>query len=761
MWPDAGAPSKISFSCSLQAPAPSGSQAWKGLVRLRPIGAPGVGTARDSAGSPAEIVLPIEGELPATAELPRGSRWGLSVEIPGFWARQEVLAIAGDGPAALAHRIDLWPLGAVFGTVRMTSPGERLPKSVTLATLSPPPLVDRTELPKQRLSCPVDAKGAFRCELPARTFDLGVSADGFIPQYRWGVAVAAGKTVDLGTVELQRGASVVGWAVADEGKISPDRCIARLLPLVDPSGPGSRIAEKIRSTAPTARVRDDGFIQLTGLAPGSYLLQVEQPGFAPAKAFPVAVWPGAETAIEKPLRLSRALNLELAIDPSLDWLQKPWRVEVLRASDLGAGYDREPVFKGPADRDGHAAAVGLAPGRFRVTVLDSLGNPLWSDSAVDVRSAADARRDISISLVTVRGTLRLCKEPLAGTLWFGGGFGAVRVKMEAGRDGRFHGILPTRARSWRVQVKAAEPDLDTEVKVPVEPDPAGRARLDVSLPDTHLFGRVVDAEGKPVPRAGVDLGTLTNSLTNTCDSKGEFDVRGVEAGRAYMTADARTPEGMSISDTQVLMLSEGSSVGPVELRLRRTKKLHGRVLSPLGPVAGAWIEVAPRRPDFQGIDSVRTDLGGAFDASVPAGTESAIVVVSPPGQALQAFEISATGERSVDVSVNPDGGTVEVAVPYSVREIEDRSLTLWLLQNGLPLPLPILARWVQGHGQSLTDPGFRTYRITDLAPGEYQACLVPYSRLVEAHRSGWADPPGSCASGALAAGGLLRLAPPR
>jgi hypothetical protein len=64
--------------------------------------------------------------------------------------------------------------------------------------------------------------------VPAATFDFVLSAEGFIPQYRWGLKVLAGKTTDLGTVELKRGASVAGWV-----EVEGDRSTPR-------AGPGSR-----------------------------------------------------------------------------------------------------------------------------------------------------------------------------------------------------------------------------------------------------------------------------------------------------------------------------------------------------------------------------------------------------------------------------------------------------------------------------------------------------------------------------------------
>jgi hypothetical protein len=211
----------------------------------------------------------------------------------------------------------------------------------------------------ERLACPVDETHRFSCELPAISADLSLGADGFIPRYRWGATIAAGKTADVGTVELARGASVAGWAVAEEGAVAPGRCTARLVRLVAPGG--GRIGLQIEETAAKAAVQKGGFFQLRGVAPGSYLLAVEQPGFAAARAFPIEVWPGAETVIKQPLVMRRPLTLEFAIEPPLDWLGHPWRVRVVRFSDFSANPEREPRARRCASPPRWPARRALVP----------------------------------------------------------------------------------------------------------------------------------------------------------------------------------------------------------------------------------------------------------------------------------------------------------------------------------------------------------------------------------------------------------------
>jgi hypothetical protein len=79
--------------------------------------------------------------------------------------------------------------------------------------------------------------------------------------------------------------------------------------------------------------------------------------------------------------------------------------------------------------------------------------------------------------------VKLGKDPLTATLWFGGRYGNSAVKMESGRDGKFHGILPHDG-SWIVDVTSTDPNFSTRTKVEVESDGQDRLRAEIDLPAT-------------------------------------------------------------------------------------------------------------------------------------------------------------------------------------------------------------------------------------------------------------------------------------
>jgi hypothetical protein len=708
------------------------------------------------------VLRPVEGKqepinlearlgAPVITELPCSSKWEATPTFPDIWGPR-VSVVAGAAGETAVSLVTLWPLGKISGSLTpATKEEERPPKALSIATLAPRTPAQR-DVPKGVLDCPVDKQRTWQCPpLPAATFDLVLSADGFIPQYRWGIKILPGKTTDLGTVELKRGASVAGWAEVEGGAIATG-CLARLTPLLA-EGSGAQISEKIRSTTHEAPVRKDGFFQLVGVAPGNYSLEIRQPGFAPAVVYPIEVWPRLETFLRAPVTLKRPLQLELAISPALDWLSQPWKVLVFRSSDASASSDS--VYNGAADSQGLVTIPGQAPGRFRVIVADSLGNQLYYHE-VSVTGPADASQSIDLKLLTVRGTITLGKEPLAATLWFGGRHGATAVKMESDRDGKFHGILPNDG-WWVVDVAASDPRFETQTKVKVETDGQDRARADLTLPATRVFGKVVDDSGRPVPAATFDLGTDDEVVSTDTDDSGSFEVRGVASGMAYAAAIRSSAQGTWTSDRVALFIGEDAEVGPLELRMHKNKPLTGTVQSARGPVPGAGVSVIPLRPTMIFGDSARSDLDGSFTAQVPASTEVADVIVSPPGYALRAFAVP-IGEEGVQVlTVSEDGGNLEILFPEKPKDAEKDAISLWIFQNGLPLPTYLLHQWNAGHGMAAITAQGKKLTVPQLSPGEYRACLVAQAAIVPWEATGFTAPLAKCVAGQLSAGGTLQL----
>jgi hypothetical protein len=457
--------------------------------------------------------------------------------------------------------------------------------------------------------------------------------------------------------------------------------------------------------------------------------------------------------VREPVVLKRPIQLEIAISPPRDWLGNPWQVLVFRASDTNASFDHT-VHEGPADLQGLVSIKGQPPGRFSVQVSDKLGNRLASRE-VRVSGPADAYQAIEVDVLTVRGTVKLGKEPLVATLWFGGRHGDPRVQMESDHEGSFHGVLPKDG-WWVVAVDSEEPRLNSRTKIKVTADRQKRAEVDIVLPATHLFGRVLDDQGRPVRSANVNLNTDEDALTAETDGAGNFEFRGLSEGLAQAAAKFSSVQGKWTSDIHAVFVREGTAVGPIELRLRKNKRLSGRVQSSRGSVPGAGLVVLPLPPAPMFGDSTRTELDGSFSAQVPDTAGSVAVIVSPPGYALKAFPLTMS-DAAQDLMVTGEGGSLEVSFPAKSEETEREGFSLWVFQDGLPIPQGELYRWAAGHGHDYVVEGGRKVLVPELAPGQYRVCLAARAVQAQWWASGWTAPLAKCAAGQLTAGGMLRL----
>ncbi len=730
--------SPVEFVLDPRASMPDG---LAGKLTLRPVG-------RD--GEP--IVVDARVGTPARTVVLCSTTWEVTPEFPAVWGPRQTVAASSAGEP-VKSRLALWPMGKIAGSVKLAEKGGRPPGTIRVTTLAPrvrnpPPQPP----PKGQMDCPVDAKGRWTCSLPAATYDLAFTAEGFSPEYRWGLQVLPGKVGEVGAIELKRGASVAGWVAVEEGAIDAGSCRARLTPLLGP-GNGGQIAEKIQRTTVEARVAKDGFFQFGAVPPGTYSLEVRQKGFAPGTVLPIEVYPRSETLLREPVTLKRPFQLELAISPPLDWLDHRWKVEVSRVSST-AGTFRDETYHGLADEQGLVTVPGQAPGRFMLHVSDSRDNRLFAK--ILELGPAEARQTIDLKLLTVRGTIKLGTEPLAATLWFGGRFGSSNVELESDSEGKFHGVLPKDG-WWIVDIHSPLPAFQLRTRAKVETVGRERGTVDIVLPATHLFGKVVmDDSGQPAPSADVSLSTDAASMSQRADETGSFDYRGLPAGTVYAAALLSSAKGEWTSDRVVFSIGEGEDHGPVELRLRKTRQISGLVQSPRGPVPGAGVAVVPFRPLVMFGDSVRTDLDGTFTGKVPAMIETAAAVVSAPGFALRAFALS-VGEGPQTLSVSEEGGSLELRLPEKSSDAEkEDNVSLWIFQNGLPVPPDALYRWAVGHGNSPAEPG-RNVTIPAVAPGEYRACTVAQAVLVQWEASGWAAPLATCTTGHLSTGGTLRL----
>jgi hypothetical protein len=691
------------------------------------------------------VVVPTRLPGSATAELPLASQWTLMTDFPGYFAANSILQVPSEplsGP--LEGRVVLRPAGTLMGKF-LVGEKEKFPEGLEARfepTREGPP--KKQDVPPGLATCAVSKEGDWRCRVPAGQLDIALHPKGFVPHYRWNVAVPAGDPSALGSSKLVRGASVAGWVTREDGTPA-ERCRVRLEPASAPGRQGDPVLEFLRSVASEAPCQKKGFFQFSAVAAGAYTLVAEE-GDAQARMSPVEVWDGAESRITTPIALRRPVDFEVTLSPPVDWLGRPWRFEARRSIDYRSGWE-EPSFRAEASLAGRVRIPKKSPGRFWITVYDELGNAIFSDSHVTLTDPSQPH-SIDLDLLWVDGTVQFGGQPLAARLFFGGRSGTTSIEMTSDEEGRFKGPLP-KPGPWRVDVEVTEPRLQASTKVEVRPK-EGRATVEIELPDTKVHGRVVDPAGAPAPGAFVALSSTISTLQSQADEKGEFEFRAFPEGTLEMSAEEAG--GREVSDTYSFEASEGSSHGPVVLALRSNQALRGRVLAASGPVIGATVSAWPAEGGAGVISTVRTGIAGGFEIKVPENTRAVKVVVSPPAGALKAFEVNVSPEAELLLQVEPQGGDLVVDVGKA-DTFEGKVLAVW--QGDIGIPLSTLIRWTEGNGVRFLEDGH--VRIPRLAPGFYTVCLGTVEVIDPAEIEEWKTSRAACASGYLADASTLDL----
>jgi hypothetical protein len=150
---------------------------------------------------------------------------------------------------------------------------------------------------------------------------LRLKGEGLVPLYGWGVQIEPdpGPARDLGTLQLRRGSSVSGWVTTEA--VLPPKVGGRVELTPERSGRregGDRAAVMTLDT----RSNEPGFFQFEGVAPGSYVVRLAVPDYAPARRAPVVVHEGMESELLEPLVLARPATLAVlgAIGGFITWL---------------------------------------------------------------------------------------------------------------------------------------------------------------------------------------------------------------------------------------------------------------------------------------------------------------------------------------------------------------------------------------------------------------------------------------------------------
>jgi hypothetical protein len=681
------------------------------------------------ASEPLEITVPGQRKL----DLGLGI-WRIQAEAAGYWSEEQVVSLKEGQENAV--ELLLFPTGLLRARIEMPR-GMNVPGRLDVRFGPAPGSKRKSGIPEGVIPCPVRAD-TWECPAPAGTLDLRLRGEGLVPLYRWGVSLEAGKILDLGVLAFRPGASVVGQVVNEAGlavvdtpvELSPELLGA----LAEPS-----TGQRLQALSLTARTNERGFFQFEGVAPGTYAVTASGTGMALTRVSPVLVREGLEAQILDPLVLARPVTVRVDLSPPVDPYGNVWKVRLLKESNAGGAMGT--AGQGIAGKEGRWTQGGLAPGRYRLQILGDLESR-WIDREIEV-SAADPTVPIDIPVVEVQGRLRLGDDPLSGTLWFGGGTGARKIRFDADEDGEFEGFLPEEG-TWPLDLVSEEEGLRLALE-PVEirvPKGKRAAQVEIRVPDTTLEGEVVDESGRAVAGAVISFtGSRKVSEVNAND-EGRFRIRGLKPPYAFVEAE----EGDRTSGPVQALLEDGSKSPWLRLVLRANLEVRGRVTSAAGPVPGAEVMAWPSVGEvpFASDDSAVTGPDGGFSLRFPAKTRSLALFVSAPGHAFHMARVSLESAQPLEIPIEGAGGKLVLDRPGP-------GSSALLVHGGTFAPLPILAGWADRQRTEQSDPGKLV--IPNVESGGYSLCRNAGADL----RQGKEPPSGICVSGVLAPNGELSL----
>lgn len=553
----------------------------------------------------------------------------------------------------------------------------------------------------------------FTCRVPAVRFDGAFHVAGYAPSYRWSEDVALGEIRDVGTVDLKRGASVIGRVITRDAAPPASNVTVSLVPEnLSMTAREDATARRVltRTTRPNAR----GVFQFEGVAPGEYRLSASARAFV-SDTREVRVIANNEAELREPLVLAPPRSLKLHINPPFHPTGGRWTVK-LSSYDERAG-ELTPQRRDDALPDGTWATTGLLPGSYIVSIEHGT-HEKWLSKELTLD--ADTDMPIPIPVVGLRGRVTIGdNQPVANAiLWFGGDRGAVSIPVPTRDDGTYRTILPVWPNdTWpEVDIVCEKPPIRRalhDVRLDVHEQ---KAVLDITLPDTSVWGEVLDPSGKVVPLAYVLARSDDASaelVEVRADAAGAYRLTGLPPGR--VTLRARSQYMLSAATT-ITVAQTHDDTGPyVPLTLQSPLTVSGVVRAFGTPVPGARVVIIPTdRRNFVAVP-VTTDVKGYFETETPASSTLVAVAVAAPGFAFKFLETRVV-DGQVNVDVQQNGGTLDVALPKSPNEIA------YVVHNGTYLPIGSISAF-SGSAQF----GDGHVLITDMEPGAYSLCFRTFS----------------------------------
>ena len=467
--------------------------------------------------------------------------------------------------------------------------------------------------------------GTFSFDLPGPgEYLLKVGADEYQDEALPALFVGPGESIDLGVLELFRGAGVRGRVVDAESGEGLAGVSVELLPA------GIALFRAVEAGLPSAVTDEDGRFGLFGVEGGRYELRARRDGYA-TRTDEVTVRRDEVTALDS-ISLDGGTEVRLRL---VDRSGEPRPGLAVRVLD----DQREvlvPIAVGLSDPDGHVTPLVLAAGRYRLEVE---GARLLLAQQIEIPAGEDElERELTVGGVDLTGVVRRRGEPVTGgvlsltsALDPGNSRGKLRLHGGDGRSASYGlsetGVSAAVAPDGTFRITDAPAGLlfavwrgsegrsvHREVLVPDQ----ARAVLEVELGGVALTGWIREVGGSPVEGASVTVADRTgrNVGEGRSGGDGRFALSDLTPGeyRLQVTAPEHAPRILTAR------VAEGSP--PIEVTLE--------------PGGDGAIEVTLQRDDGSPLAGVLVSLldrgGGVVRSLVADGHGRRHFDRLPPGE---------------------------------------------------------------------------------------------------------------------------------
>jgi protocatechuate 3,4-dioxygenase beta subunit len=535
------------------------------------------------------------------------------------------------------------------------------------------------------LRATTDADGGFLFEtVPApASYALVVRHAPYRDVVRMGVAVAHGRTLDLGEILLGAPTQLTGEVVDSSGRPVPG---ARVQVFADASRPDA--IDLVRALAEVQSAMDSiqeatsdagGAFVVKSLSPGRYVLRVSAPGYASTFRGDVRV-----TVDE------RSGGVRVVLDPGAGWYGTVTDVEGRPVS--GARLVAIAMMGEAAPRVDRVDAVSASDGAYRLDTLVAGVRyyvEAWAEGrgpSVSIGIAEGVvRRDVRLSpagRVEGRVTDKATGQPVEG----------VQVSL-LGKEFTLVSALTDASGFYALPAVTAGPLLLFTAKaigfeplglggdaLPKQGVVAGQTTvIDAVLSRGGTFsGRLLGPEGRPVAYATVALAIpgrrFEGEVAAVTEANGSFRLEGLKEGthEVRITAPGYAPL-VAEADSKVVIPPDFAPVVR-DLRLPGGGAFEGRVLAPDGtPVAGALVEaravLASLRGRVRDLVAFSDSAGGWRMPGVPPGIDLSLSARHDAWARVEVVPVRLSeGQRQVrDLTLRPGA-----ALPARVEDEQGR-----------------------------------------------------------------------------------------